>query len=931
MKNSPFILSAISCLNLLAIFAANALAADTIDFNRDIRPILSNKCYTCHGNDDAERQGGLRLDIRAAAILELESGETAIIPGNLTESALYQRISSNDEDVRMPPAESGKRLSPGEIAKIKQWIVEGAKFAKHWSYVKPVRPPLPAVKKSNWARSDIDRFILARLEREGRSPLAATDRYAIARRVSLDVTGLPPTVEEVDQFVNDPSADAYEKYIDRLLQKQTYGEHWARLWLDLARYADSSGYADDPARTIWGFRDYVIRSLNANKPFDQFTVEQIAGDLLENPTQEQLIATAFHRNTQTNNEGGTNDEEFRNVAVVDRVNTTMAVWMGTTANCAQCHNHKFDPISQEEYFQLFAVFNSSQDADRRDESPRLEIWTADQETQKLKWIAQVAEIEKALASPNAEQQAKQAEWEKGFSLEPKWASSKPVDVKLADGKGTIAEDGTIAIDKATAKNTYTIQFAPAEKTLTHTAIRLETIPNQSLPGKGAGFGGGNFVVSRVLAAIHPAEGSRLNGRYIRVENTGDNQFLSLAEVQVFAGSDNVALKGEAKQSSTGFDGPSKYAVDGNTNGDFLAKSTTHTLSEKDPWLEVDLKSSQAVDRIVIWNRTDANLQSRLANFKVSVLDEQRKTVWEKVEADPPRNSTEFSLSGIRGVKLVSAFTDYAQPPFAADNVLGSNNPNATGWAVGGQIDQKHELTLIPEAPIQLDKGSSLSVTIEQLSPHENHTLGQFRFSTTADTEVAKYAETPPAILTIVKTAVDQRSAEQLKQLSDFYASISPLTKAKRAELAELKKQVAAAKPSTSVPIMREMPKPRVTTIQRRGNYLETGKEVVPGVPSTLHKMHLEEGEKIDRMKLAKWLVDSDNPLTARVIANRYWEAVFGVGLVATSEDFGSQGEPPSHPELLDWLAVELIESGWNTKHILKLLVTSATYQQSSKV
>jgi hypothetical protein len=913
------------------LLAPQIYAADTIDFNRDIRPILSNKCYTCHGNDDAERQAGLRLDIRDAAVLELESGETAIIPSKAEESALYQRVASTDDDVRMPPADSAKQLSLEEIAKLKQWIVEGAKFAKHWSYVKPIRPQLPPVKNNAWIQNDVDRFILARLERAGKAPAAATDRYAFARRVSLDVTGLPPTIEEVDAFVNDKSADAYDKYVDRLLAKRTFGEHWARMWLDLARYADSAGYADDPARTIWGFRDYVIRSINANKPFDQFTVEQIAGDLLENPTQEQLIATAFHRNTLTNNEGGTNDEEFRNVAVVDRVNTTMAVWMGTTANCAQCHNHKFDPISQEEYFQLFAVFNSSQDADRRDESPRLDIRTVEQDEQKQEWIAQAAAIEKELATPTAQQRSEQAKWEAGFALQPKWNSSKPAGIKLAGAKGTVGEDGTVVVDKTTVKNTYTVQFSPVTANQTQTAIRLETVPSDSLPGKGAGFGGGNFIVTRVLAAIHPAEGSRLNGRFVRVENTGNGQLLSLAEVQVFSGADNIALKGAAKQSTTGFGGPAQYAIDGNTDGNYEKKSTTHTTMENNPWWEVDLKSSQAVDRIVIWNRTDNNLQSRLANFKVTVLDEQRKTVWEKVVADPPRNSSEFSLSGIRGVKLVAAYADYAQANFVANNVLDSKNPNATGWAVGGQIDQKHQLTLIPEAPIKLDKGSSLSVTIEQLSSHENHTLGQFRFSTTSDVEIAKYAETPAAILAVVKTSAAQRTAEQKKQLSDFHASISPLTKAKREELAQLQKQIAASKASTSVPIMRELPKPRVTKIQRRGNYLETGKEVIPGIPSTLFDLQLAEGEKLDRLKLAKWLVNDDNPLTARVIANRYWEAVFGVGLVETSEEFGSQGELPSHPELLDWLAVELIESGWDTKHLLKLLVTSSTYQQSSKV
>jgi hypothetical protein len=359
---------ALACGLVMVIFASPLQAVETVDFNRDIRPILSRNCAACHGPDEKKRQAGLRLDVREIAIA-LRDGHRAITPGDPQQSEVVRRVSSNDPDERMPPPSTGKRLSAQEIDHLSRWIRQGAAYTPHWAYVKPVRPPAPQVGDRAWPKNDVDRFLLARLEKEKLNPLAEADRPALIRRLALDLTGLPPTVAEVDAFVNDRSPDAYEKLVDRLLARAAFGEHWARMWLDLARYADSAGYVADVPREIWAFRDYVIRSLNANKPFDQFTIEQIAGDLLPHPTEEQIIATAFHRNTQTNNEGGSDREEYRNVAIVDRVNTTMSVWMGTTMACAQCHDHKYDPISQKEYFQLFAVFNNTEDADREDEQP----------------------------------------------------------------------------------------------------------------------------------------------------------------------------------------------------------------------------------------------------------------------------------------------------------------------------------------------------------------------------------------------------------------------------------------------------------------------------------------------------------------------------------------------------------------------------------
>lgn len=392
-----------------AVLCGVVSADEKIDFNREIRPLLSDRCFACHGPDEAERQADLRLDTREGALRDL-GGYAALVPGKAEESELLHRISlaPGDEEL-MPPAGKGTAFTEAEVARIRKWIEQEAPYARHWSYVKPVRPALPEVGDTGWPVNEIDAFVLARLESEGLEPSTEADRHALVRRAALDLTGLPPSWEEVVAFVRDPAPDAYERYLDRLLAKPAYGERWTRVWLDLARYADSAGYADDPLRTIWAYRDYVLRAFNENMPFDRFTIEQIAGDLLENPTTAQLVATAFHRNTMTNSEGGTNDEEFRNEAVVDRVNTTMSTWMGTTMACAQCHTHKFDPLTHAEYFQLFAFFNQSEDADRKDEKPVLELWSDPQKKEKREWSEAIRKLEETLATATGPLDDEQAE------------------------------------------------------------------------------------------------------------------------------------------------------------------------------------------------------------------------------------------------------------------------------------------------------------------------------------------------------------------------------------------------------------------------------------------------------------------------------------------------------------------------------------------
>lgn len=715
------------------IVATSMLHAEEIDFTRDVRPLLSGRCFKCHGPDAETRESGLRLDEFEAAQVELESGERAIVPGKIDESGLIARITAKEDYLRMPPPEDGPALNDKEISILKQWIKQGANYDKHWSFVSPVKPELPKASDADWCRNGIDHFVLRKLDQQGLKPSPEADRQTLIRRLSLHLTGLPPSLEEVHDFVNDDSADAYEKVVDRLLESSAYGERWARIWLDLARYADSAGYADDPPRTIWKYRDWVIKAINDDMPIDQFSIEQLAGDLLPNPSDDQLIATAFHRNTMTNSEGGTDDEEFRTAAVVDRVNTSLQVWMGLTMACAQCHTHKYDPITQEEYFNVYAILNQTEDADRRNEAPLFEFWTPELEQKKLSLEDQLAKLKANLEVMQSKQAANKKE------------------PQLTEGP--------------------------------------------------------------VLA------------RFVRIDLPGKKDFLSLAEVQLFTAGVNIAEGKTASQSSTDYNGEAKLAVDGNTNGHFFeAKSTTHTKQDQDPWWEVDLGKEQNISQIVVWNRNDSEgIGKRLNGFRVIFLDAKREPVWVR--------------SGIAA------------------------NTQETKIDVPATTEQ---------------------ITKEDLA------------------SIASYA------------GQNNSEVETLKK-----------------SIANVEKQIKDVKPIT-VPIMKELPadKQRKTNIQIRGNFLDLGPEVGPGV---LREFHPIETENPTRLEFAKWLVTEQNPLTARVFANRFWEALFGLGLVQTSEDFGMQGELPSHPELLDWLAIQLLEKNWQRKEFLKLIVMSATYRQSSTV
>ncbi|WP_020468931.1 DUF1553 domain-containing protein [Zavarzinella formosa] len=902
--------------------------AAPVDFNRDIRPILSNNCYFCHGPDEKERKADLRLDTAEGSRAKLED-HFAIIPGKPEASTLINRVSTTKATEVMPPPRTGKKLTAGEITLLRQWIQDGAKYETHWAYVPPKRAELPPVKNTAWVQTPVDRFVLAKLEQLGFKPAGEADRYALARRVALDLTGLPPTVAETDAFVKDTTPGSYERYVDKMLAKESYGEHWARLWLDLARYADSAGYADDPLRTIWAYRDYVIKSFNKNKPFDQFTIEQLAGDLLPKPTEEQTVATAFHRNTMTNNEGGTNDEEFRNVAIVDRVNTTLTTWMGTSIACAQCHSHKYDPITQKEYFGLFAILNNTEDADRGDESPLHRLITPEQQKQRDAWTAELAELDAKFKKPIPEILAGLAKWESQLPVNPAWTSLKPGAVRSKAGLPmVIRPDGSVFIEKSAATDTYTVEIPATDKAIS--GLKLDVLTDPKLPGNGPGLAGGNFVLTKVSASLVPNGSAPLKGRFVRVSIPGPGKILHLAEVQVFSGGANVALKGKAAQSSTDYDGPANLAIDGKTDGNFENKSVTHTKIEANPWWEVDLQSAQPIDKITLWNRT-SGVEARLAGYRVTVLDEARKEVWNSGERPVPMPSLTLETNGERILPIATAFADHEQPMFPAASLVDPASKKPTGWAIGGGLGKPHSLTLLLKNPVEIPPGSTLRIQLEQNSPHPSHLIGLFKLSSTAEPRISEVVKLPADVMAAVGIPAAKRTDAQKQTITEFYLGTTAPEFAKdRERKSQLTKLIADQKPVT-VPIMKELvgAARRKTKLQYRGNFQDLGEEVSEGIPAIFGELPKDAPK--NRLTLAKWLVDPANPLTARVIVNRYWEQLFGLGLVRTGEEFGIQGELPTHPELLDWLATELIRLKWDMKAFVKLIVMSAAYRQDSKV
>ncbi len=918
----------VCCVTLLSVVPRVDGTEPSIDFGRQVRPILSRNCFACHGPDEAHREGGLRLDLRDAAVAKPAGGQAAIVPGQPESSELVRRITSTDPDVQMPPPKSGHELTAAEIDILRRWIASGSAYAQHWSFVKPNRPAI----FEPGANDPIDAFIRRELINHQLSPSPEADRATLLRRASLDLRGLPPSPEELDEFLSVAAPDAYERLLDRLLADPAFGERWARMWLDLARYADSAGYGSDPLRlNMWRYRDWVIDAFNRNLPYDQFTVQQLAGDLLPNASAEQRMATAFHRNTMTNSEGGTDDEEFRTYAVWDRVDTTFQVWMGVTMGCAKCHSHKYDPITQQEYYRVFAIWNQTADRDLPDESPVMQAPDETYQRKSAEIDAQIAAVKRQFETDTPEFLADLAAWEKEMTGAGGWTVITPSTFAATQGTElTLQEDQSLlAGGQKPDKETYVVQFPLPETGLA--ALRVEAIPDASLPGGGSGRAdNGSFVLSQISATIKPAGDAppAPQGRFVRIEREGSGKFLHLAEVEVFSDGKNVARAGKASQSSTGYNGDAARGIDGNTNGDFYSgNSVTHTAEQENPWWEVDLQQPSAIERIVVWNRTDNETGRRMADLKVSILNADRQPVWQFELPEPPQPSKDLATSNEQSVKFRAAYADESQAEFPVGVLLETTRKPNTGWSVGPKSNEPHQAAFVLAEPLTPNGPQLVTIRLTHESV-KTPPVGRFRISTTDNAAAAQRVGIPRDVLQIVDSSSDSRTADQTQQLKAYYRKLTPVLKSLRDQIAALEKSRPAI---PTLPVLQELPadQHRKTNILLRGNFLSKGTEVEAGLPTAFHAAKPQAA--VNRWELAEWLASPENPLTARVAANRFWAQLFGVGLVSTEEDFGAQGELPSHPDLLDWLAVEFQDGQWDMKRFLRCLVSSATYRQRAKV
>ncbi|MCA9075221.1 MAG: PSD1 domain-containing protein [Planctomycetaceae bacterium] len=776
---------------MLFALVGNVRGDENVSFSRDVLPILSAKCFACHGPDEETREADLRLDDRDAA---LESG--AFLPGDSEQSELIRRIFAEDESERMPPKEVDPLTSEQQDT-LRRWVDAGAVYSTHWAFVPPERPPVPETMFADRVANEIDNFVFSKLEQEGLAPSPEADRDTLIRRVSLDLTGLLPTPEEADAFANSTDPAAYEQLVDRLLDSKQYGEHWARYWLDLARYSDTNGYEKDRPRSIWPYRDWVISALNDDMPFDQFTIEQLAGDMLPNATTDQLVATGFHRNTMLNEEGGIDPLEYRFYAMVDRVATTGTVWLGLSTGCAQCHTHKYDPISHTEYYRLMALLNNADEVDQNVSSDAV-----DQERAEL--LDRISQLEAALPShfppdegtePEEERRqrhyvAKYNAWltsqkEKAVS----WTTIRPNALDTNLPRLELLDDGSIlSSGDITKRDVFTLSFDLDGAPSPITALRLEVLPDDRLPAGGPGRA---FYEGR--------------------------------------------------------------------KGDFFLSELT------------------------------ANVNSRPIEF-----------------TDPSHTYGKISIG--------SGSADAA-------NVI--DGEGSTGWSTSGHEGQANHLVLNLKEPLSTAGELRIEMVFER---HFAASLGRFRFTVANAEKPVQAADVPVDVESLLTASPDDWTKEDHTRLRTSFNHIAPELADARAEIDKLREQLPSP-PETMV--MSEWPAGHVreTFRHHRGEYLSPREPVEPGVPAVFKNRNGSQPQ--NRLEFAQWLVSDDHPLTSRVTVNRAWQAFFGIGLVESSGDFGTQSEPPSHPDLLDWLAREFVEGGWSLKRLHRLIVMSATYRQSS--
>jgi hypothetical protein len=827
---------------ILPFLIFNFTSAGEVNFNRDIKPLLSDRCFHCHGPDEESREAHLRLDIADTkeGAFRVRKGKAAIVPGKPKESQLYQRIMTDDEDDIMPPQNSHKiPLTTKEKALFKQWITEGAKWSKHWAFEKPVKPALPQVKNDKWANHPIDKFILAKLEKNNLTPTAQAPRYQLIRRLSYDLTGLPPTPAEVKTFNEDQSTNAYEKLVDKLLAKPAYGERMALPWLDMARYGDTSVYHADAPRTMWPWRDWVIKAYNNNKPFDQFTIEQIAGDHLKNRTLDQHIATAFLRNNGTTDEAGAFFEEYRVKYTVDRLSTVSQVWLGLTTACAQCHDHKYDPISQKEFYDMYAFFNIA--ADPGKQTRRGNQAPVAKATQNAHQLLLINILDKELAELK-----KSVETHKK-SLQPeirKWLEKE-------------AKHSNVTID---LKNL--IHFFPFSSQYATDDFLSSKLTKNSRPDR-----------LKEVWGIHGKKAPKSKKLTAKTRAIEFNNF-----------SQNYGQKATWIDSDTPFTASMWIKYNPQKQGQLL-------------FGKVDEKAKMKGFEFVI--------QSDKLSFKLTSESKKNELniETEKLTIKKKWALLTFSYDGKKKAAGVKVYVN-GKPlkTKTLSDTLSSSIKNKSPFLIGSR---KH---LNLRSPLTF-----LQIYNKVLSPKEINaslkmTLQDFVF--TKDNIVKK----------------------ELATRFDYYYfnKINAKQKKLNKALAALQKKVGQAK-GLNVMVMEDQKKPRKTYILNRGAYDQPKKdlEIFPGTPAVLHPMKKDYPK--NRLGLAKWIVDEDNPLTARVTVNRYWMMLFSHGLVKTVDDFGNQGSWPTHPDLLDWLAVDFRENGWNVKRMLKQIVMSNTYRQSSNI
>ena len=786
-------LNILNQLLFLVILSANENSE--VDYNRDIRPIISQKCFKCHGLDDSHRKGKLRLDDRSHALKGGKSGSPAIISGKPESSELYLRIISSNESEQMPPPASKISLTTEEKTKIKKWIESGANYETHWAFRSLAKPIIPKIIDNTWPANEIDSFVLSKLETNNRKPSPAADKYSLVRRVYLDLLGYPPTLLEVDAFINDKRADAYGKLVDGLLQSEHYGERWARKWMDLARYADTNGYEKDRYRSIWPWRDWLIKAINSDMPFNDFTIKQLAGDLLSNPSSDDIIATGFHRNTMLNEEGGIDPLEYRYLAMVDRVATTGVTWLGLTYGCAQCHTHKYDPITQKDYFGLMAFMNNTSEIDYdipsvsiTEKRNLIKTQSAKLKSQLLDVFLKTYKVEDSKNKSAFVDQKIESWIEKKRKLTNNWTIINPIRMKSNLPKLSLQNDGIILVSgDITKQDFYEISFKTDLKNIS--AIRLEALPDENLPGGGPGL--------------------------------------------------------------AYYEGP---------KGDFF-----------------------------------------LSNFELE--DQQGKKKFSDARESYFKNN-------------------FGGNPSSAKQAI--DDDLQTGWSCAGRYGERHEAIFIIDSKTELSSEFKIKMTFGR---HYACSLGKFRISISQD-HYGLPSNFDEDIQKLLFKPVSKMNSSEKERMIDAFLFDSPELKADVDKIKQLNQSIPALE-KTLVFKEREPSNKRITYLHNRGEYLQPTEEILADTPSFLPK--IPQGVTKDRLAFAKWVASEQNPLTARVFVNRNWHTFFGRGFVKTTEDFGIQGDFPSHPELLDWLSNYFVDNNWSMKKLHRLIVTSSTYKQSSLI